>query len=106
MKWSNSLDTLTAKVTANAMAFEFNSESLKALIQFKASMATYLRHSTYQRTRPQVGFDFGVPGRLNLSPTGSSERDIGFHAPICRCPLKLLQQSGGSMPCVALAESA
>ncbi|CAL8470126.1 g9668 [Coccomyxa elongata] len=54
MKWSSSFDTLTASVTANAMALEFNSESLKALIQMKASMSTYLRHSTYQRTRPQV----------------------------------------------------
>lgn len=33
MKWSNSLDTLTATVTTNPMALEFNSESLKALIQ-------------------------------------------------------------------------
>ncbi len=72
MKWSNSLDTLTASVTANAMALEFNSESLKALIQMKASMTTYLRHSTYQRTRPQVGSGLGF-----LSQVGSTLSQAG-----------------------------
>lgn len=47
---------MAASLSTNAMALDVDSRAMKAFLQTRASVITFLRHSRYHLVRPQVGF--------------------------------------------------
>ncbi len=74
--WSCQSESLAATVSANAIPLCFNSECAEAILQIRASLLTYLRHSSYLQIRPQVNFPDGFVQSEQLEwPLLSRSRD-------------------------------